>query len=69
MKHRPDAYEMEFSNRGGNVCKCDHCGFKAVKCQFDEEGGCPSCKLKYDKTKNADNKEREINKGHMKIKE
>jgi len=44
MKHKPDAYELEYCGRGDNVVKCEACGFRAVKCQFDEEGCCPSCR-------------------------
>ena len=45
MKHKPDAYELEYNGKPSNVIKCDECGFKAVKCQFDEEGKCPRCKM------------------------
>lgn len=61
MHNKPDAYELEYSGRGANVIKCDHCGFKAVKAQFDEEGGCPSCKQKYDAAKG-----KKVDKGHFK---
>jgi len=67
MKHKPDAYELEYSGRGANVIKCDKCGFRAVKCQFDEEGGCPKCQLKFDKTKGKNQiKNTKIEKGHFK---
>ncbi len=51
VKNKPDAYELEFTGNPANVIKCENCGFRAVRYQFDEFGGCPSCKVKYDNAK------------------
>jgi len=44
MKHKPDAYEIEFTGRGDDRVKCENCGFKCVYCQILDNGGkCPRC--------------------------
>jgi len=44
MKKKPDAYELNFKAAGGDVIKCDNCGFKCVYCQYtDNNSKCPSC--------------------------
>lgn len=44
---KPDAYELFFKNSPSDIIKCEVCGFKAVKYQFDENKECPACKTKF----------------------
>jgi predicted Zn-ribbon and HTH transcriptional regulator len=53
MKNKPDAYELFATGAKTDVIKCMDCGFRAVRAQFDEDGGCPSC---VNKDKNKKNK-------------
>lgn len=71
MKNKPDAYTLEYTGSQMDVIKCDECGFKAVRCQFDETGGCPACigrgrSGNVESEKNADKKARKIELGHFK---
>ena len=44
MKHKPDAYTLEWNGKLNNIVKCDECAFKCVYAQIvDNDNKCPKC--------------------------